>query len=98
MVVLFGHATSGLLGVQATSPDGIKNMDLKPLQEYVCWETDRKPARGKWPWEKNDRTHTQKTFKVTKPVKHILLEDEGIRENMVSNEETDWIILKCKGK
>ena len=36
MVMLFGHVTSGLLGVQATSPDGIKNMDLKPLQEYVC--------------------------------------------------------------
>ena len=96
MVMLFGHAASGLLGAQATSPSGIKNTDLKPLQEYVCWETDRKPARGRWPWEKNDQTH--KKFKVIKTIKHILLEDEGIRENMVSNEETDWIILKCKGK
>lgn len=40
--------------------------------------------------ERKMTKHTQKkTFKVTKPVKHILLEDEGIRENMVSNEETD---------
>lgn len=47
--------------------------------------------------ERKMTKHTQKkTFKVTKTVKHILLENEGIRENMVSNEETDQIILKCK--
>lgn len=36
--------------------------------------------------ERKMTKHTQKkTFKVTKTVKHILLENEGIRENMVSN-------------
>ena len=36
--------------------------------------------------ERKMTKHTQKkTFKVTKTVKHILLENERIRENMVSN-------------